>query len=226
MSTVRTEPVFSVKKAHEAQIALSKKIVFDNKIPKRIHQVAAVDVAYFDDFSVAAVAVLDYATLKLEETQTIIRKTSFPYVPTLLSFRELPPAVQCIRKLQSRPDVFLADGHGYAHPYRCGFACHLGLVLQKPTIGVAKNILVGKVEARANEDVALIHDRGETIGAEIKANPNTRPVYVSVGNMISLKTAIRIVKHCTVKGRIPEPLLQAHKIANAEKRKVNMPTRT
>jgi deoxyribonuclease V len=226
MSTIGTERAFSVKKAHEAQIALSKKIVFENKIPKRIHQVAAVDVAYVDDFSVAAVAVLDYATLKLEEAQTTIRKTSFPYVPTLLSFREVPPAVQCIRKLQSCPDVFLADGHGYAHPYRCGFACHLGLVLQKPTIGVAKNILVGKVEARANEDVALIHDKGETIGAEIKANPTTRPVYVSVGHMISLKTAIQIVKHCTVEGWIPEPLLQAHKIANAEKRKVNMPTRT
>jgi deoxyribonuclease V len=102
----------------------------------------------------------------------------------------------------------------------------LGLVLRKPTIGVAKSILVGTVDTETNEDIALLNDSGETIGAQIRIKPHLKPVYVSVGNMISLETAIKTVRHCMISGRIPEPLLIAHKIANTEKRKVNMPTQT
>lgn len=226
MNAVRLKSSFSVKKAHETQISLSKKIVFENKVPIRIRTVAGVDVAYANNFSVAAVAVLDYDTLKLAEAKTAICETSFPYIPTLLSFREVSPAVKCIRKLQTCPDIFLVDGHGYAHPYRCGSACHLGLVLRKPTIGVAKSILVGAVDTETNEDIALLNDSGETIGAQIRIKPHLKPVYVSVGNMISLETAIKTVRHCMISGRIPEPLLIAHRIANTEKRKINMPTQT
>jgi deoxyribonuclease V len=226
MSSKKPKMTFSIEKAHQAQIALSRKIVFENRIPREIKHIAGVDVAYVNGFSIAAVTVLNFKTLKLEEAQTLIRKTSFPYIPTLLSFREISPVLQCIRKLHASPDVFLADGHGYAHPYRCGFASHLGLVLRKPTIGVAKSILVGEVERQTNENVAWIRDDGEIIGAEIKATPNAKPVYVSVGHMISLKTAIRIVKHCTIENHIPQPLLLAHKAANAEKRKVNITTLT
>jgi deoxyribonuclease V len=225
MVGVGAKPTFSVEKAHELQRRLSERIIFEDKAPELIRLIGGVDVAYVEDASIAAVAVLDFPSMKLKESQTAICKTRFPYVPTLLSFREIPPAVHCIRKLRAEPDVFLVDGHGFAHPYRCGFASHLGLVLRKPTIGVAKGILVGEVEpAKAEGVFAFIRDKGEVIGAQIVTKPGVKPIYVSVGHMISLKTAINIVKRCTLYNRVPEPISQAHRIATAEKRKINIST--
>ena len=146
MAITKLNATFSVEKAHKTQIKLSEKIILKDEIPDRIRFVAGVDVAYAKDVSIAAVTVLDFNSLRLEESQIAICKTRFPYIPTLLSFREIPPAVQAIQNLHLQPDVFLVDAHGYAHPYRCGFASHLGLVIKKPTIGVAKNMLIGALE--------------------------------------------------------------------------------
>ena len=225
MTRVGLEPAFSVKKAHEAQRRLSEHIVSEDKVPRRIRLVGGVDVAYVEGISIGAVAVLDFASMKLKESQTAVCPTRFPYIPTLLAFREIPPALLCIRRLRVQPDAFLVDGHGFAHPYRCGFASHLGLVIRKPTIGVAKGILVGKVErTKVEGDIAFIRDKGEVIGAQIVSKSGLKPICVSVGHMISLGTAIDIVKRCTLDNRVPEPVLQAHRIATAEKRKVNIPT--
>ena len=103
---------FSVVRAHESQRRLSGKLISEDKLPRKIKYVAGVDVAYSEKKAVGAVAVLDYPTLKLVEYQTSTCETKFPYVPTLLSFREIPPSMVCIRKLKLRPDVFLVDGHG------------------------------------------------------------------------------------------------------------------
>ena len=223
MTLVELKPVFSVEKAHEAQRRLSERIVFEDKVPERIGLIGGVDVAYAEDASIAAVAVLDFGSMKLKESQTAMCQTRFPYVPTLLAFREIPPAVLCIRKLRVQPDVFLVDGHGFAHPYRCGFASHLGLVVRKPTIGVAKGILVGEVKRTGAEgDISFVRDKGEVIGAQIIPKRGLKPIYVSVGHMVSLGTAIKIVMRCTLSSRVPEPVLQAHRIATAEKRKVNI----
>ena len=223
MTPVELKPAFSAKKAHEAQRRLSEHIITEDKVPQIIRLIGGVDVAYAEGTSIAAVAVLDFASMKLKESQTATCPTRFPYIPTLLAFREIPPALLCIRKLRVQPDVFLVDGHGFAHPYRCGFASHLGLVTSKPTIGVAKGILVGDVERTNVEgDVAFIHDKREVIGAQILSKRGLKPIYVSVGHMVSLRTAIEVVKRCTVSDRLPEPLLQAHRIATAEKRKVNI----
>jgi deoxyribonuclease V len=214
---------FSVEKAHEAQLRLSKQIVFEDRLPERIRSVAGVDVAYVKDVAIGVIAVLDYDSLKLSESQVALCKACYPYVPTMLSFRETMPAVVCIRKLKTQPDVFLVDAHGFAHPYRCGFASHLGLVIRKPTIGVAKHRLVGEVERdQAERDTAFINYEGEVVGATVTTKRGSRPVYVSVGHMVSLETAIKIVKHCTRDNRIPEPILQAHRIATEEKRKINI----
>jgi deoxyribonuclease V len=223
MDVASVKPNFSIEKAHETQLKLSKQIVLEDMLPKKIRFVAGVDVAYMKDLSIGAVAVLDYASLKLVESKTALCKTRFPYVPKLLSFRETPPTVQCIKKLHLHPDVFLVDGHGFAHPYRCGFASYLGLVIRKPTIGVAKGWLFGDVEdAISEKDVALLKHEEEVIGALVKTKCGCRPVYVSVGHMVSLETAIEIVKHCTSHSRIPEPILKAHQIATSEKRKINI----
>jgi deoxyribonuclease V len=220
-------PSFSVKKAHETQLRLSKRIILVDKLPKRISLVAGVDVAYTEGTSIGAVAVLDYDSLKIVESKTALCETRFPYIPTLLSFREIPPTLFSIKKLKIQPDVFLVDGHGFAHPFRCGFASHLGLVLGKPTIGVAKSKLFGEVEVnKVREDVSFLRDKGQVIGAVVATKHEGKPVYVSVGNMISLQTAIKIVKHCTREDRIPEPTLKAHELATLEKRKINITSAT
>ena len=227
MATTKLKTTFSVEKAHKTQIKLSEKIILKDEIPDRIRFVAGVDVAYARDVSIAAIAVLNFNSLRLEESQTAICKTLFPYIPTLLSFREIPPAVQAIQKLPAQPDVFLVDAHGYAHPYRCGFASHLGLIIKKPTIGVAKSMLIGTLEeSDQNKDTVMIRHKTEIIGAEITIRPKQKPIYVSVGNMISLKTAIKIVKQCILNSRIPEPIALAHEIATAEKRKINISANT
>ena len=136
---------FIVSKAHKTQLSLSQKVIAEDRLPKEIKLVAGVDVAYIDDLAISAVAALDYESLELLEWQTATCPMKFPYIPTLLSFRELPPAVACIKKLRLQPDILLVDGQGAAHPYGCGFASHLGLAIGKPTVGIAKSRLVGEL---------------------------------------------------------------------------------
>jgi deoxyribonuclease V len=222
MPTLSVGQKFSVEKAHVTQLRLSERIVFEDMLPEKIRLVAGVDVAYVKEISIGAVSVLDYASMRLVEAKTAYCKTCFPYIPTLFSFREVPPAVLSIKKLRTQPDVFLVDAHGFAHPYRCGFASHLGLIIGKPTVGVAKSRLFGEVEKGGRGDVLLLKHEGEVVGAVVTTKHGCRPVYVSVGHMVSLETAVKIVKHCTRHHRIPEPILKAHEVATAEKQKLNI----
>ncbi len=220
MKQARIVNRFSVRKAHDAQLDMSKKLILQDRLPRKIRFVGGVDVAYIKDRSIGAVAVLDFDSLELVESQTAICKTVFPYKATLLSFREIRPAILCIRKLKIQPDVFLVDGHGFAHPYRCGLASHLGLLIHKSTIGVAKEQLVRnakKVKTRGN--TTFFEHNGQMISAMIITRKGSRPVYVSIGHMVSLETAVKIVKQCTKQSRIPEPIMKAHEIAAQEKTK-------
>ena len=210
---------FSISKAHKAQTCLSKKIIPEDKLPEKISFIAGVDVAYAGELAIGAVAVLNYDSLEIVESQTATCKVKLPYIPTLLSFREIPPAVACIKRLKVQPDVFLADGQGIAHPYRCGFASHLGLALKKSTIGVAKSRLIGE-PAEKTGGVFLVQN-SQIIGSVLTTRAGSKPVYVSVGNLISLETAIKIVKHCVRTDRIPEPLRQAHAIATKRRLQIN-----
>jgi deoxyribonuclease V len=217
MPTTQVKPlVFSVAKAHKAQTCLSEKIIPEDRLPSKIRLVAGVDVSYGEEDAVGAAVVLDYETLNLVECQVAVCKVKFPYFPTLLSFREVPAAVACIRKLKLQPDVFLVDGQGLAHPYRCGFASHLGLAIGKPTIGVAKSRLIGK-PTKIGEDILLVQDK-QIVGSVVTTKEYVKPIYVSIGHLISLATAVKIVRHCTRGNRIPEPLLAAHRIASEKKR--------
>jgi deoxyribonuclease V len=211
---------FSVEKARKAQQLLAERVICEDKLPKTIKYVGGVDIAYYEDVSVGAVAVLDFISLALIESQTAHCKTMFPYVPTLLSFREVLPAVLAINRLQTKPDVFLVDGQGIAHPLRCGFASHLGLAINKPTIGVAKSLLCGKIGEFNEKGWAPITDKGEIIGTAVVTVPSKKPVYVSVGHKISLDKAISVVRHFSHRNRVPEPIREAHRIANEEKKKL------
>ena len=209
-----------MEKAHAMQRRLSKKVISEDRLPRKIRCVAGVDVAYARGVSVGAVAVLDSSSLSLIESQVAYCETRFPYVPTLLSFREIPPVFLAIKKLKTQPDVFLIDGQGIAHPFRFGFASHLGLVVDKPTVGVAKSLLCGEVGRFNAEGWAPIKDKGGVIGAAVKMFSGEKPVYVSVGHKVSLRRAITIVKHFARERRIPEPIQMAHRIANEEKKKL------
>lgn len=216
------ESGFSVEKAHKTQLQMSRKIVFEDRLPSNIRFIGGVDVAYTENMSIGAIAVLEYNSLKLVDSQVASCETRFPYIPTLLSFREVLPAVLASKKLDVQPDVFLVDGQGFAHPYGCGFASHLGLVLGEPTIGVAKSKLLGVLKKNTFNDVSFLEYNGKTVGAAVTTKRGCKPVYVSVGHMVSLETAIKIVKHCAPFRRIPEPIVKAHEIATSEKRKIHI----
>lgn len=209
---------FSLKRARRLQRRLSRQVIKEDMLPEILRYVAGVDVAYSGEWAIGAVAVLDYASLSVVETRKARVKTSFPYVPTLLSFREVKPARTAIRKLKTPPDVFLIDAQGIAHPYRLGFASHLGLLLDKPAIGVAKSLLCGQVQPVNRFGWAPLMDKVEVIGAAIARAQDERPVYVSIGHKVSLETAIEIVKHCTMFARVPEPIRIAHNLATKEAR--------
>lgn len=224
MKSSVNETGFSVEKAHKTQLQMSRKIILEDSLPSKIRFIAGIDVAYTGNFSIGAIVALKYDSLKLVESQVAFCETRFPYIPTLLSFREISVAILASKKLVVQPDVFLVDGHGFAHPYHCGFASHLGLVLGKPTIGVAKGRLFGSVERSDFDDVSFLKHNGKVVGAAVTTKRGCKPVYVSVGHMISLETAIKIVKHCTANRRIPEPIVKAHEIAKSEKRKIHIPS--
>ncbi len=206
---------FSISKAHKAQMHLAEKIITEDRLPQKINYIAGVDVAYSNHLAIGAVAVLDYKSLELLEPRIATCEVKFPYIPTLLSFREIPPTVACIKKLKLQPDVLLADGQGIAHPYGCGFASHLGLAIGKPTIGVAKSRLVGEPKTIGGQ--IFLVQKGQVISEVVTTKEGAKPVYVSVGHLISLGTAVKIVKHCARNSRIPEPLLRAHRLASEEK---------
>ena len=208
---------FSTKRARQLQVQLSKQVVRRDVLPKSLRYVAGVDVAYVEKWAIGVVVVLDYASLSVVEVQKTKVKTSFPYIPTLLSFREIKPTLAAIRKLKSRPDIYMIDAQGIAHPYRLGFASHLGIILDKPTIGVAKSLLCGHLEPQAETNWVPIVDKGEIVGASIQGDKRKRPIYVSIGHKVSLETAVKIVEHFTRSSWLPEPIRLAHMLATEER---------
>ena len=224
----RVPSKFSVSKARAIQRELSKRVIREDAFDfSKLRYIAGVDVAYTDEMAVGAVSVHEFPSLSQVEVKTAIVKAVFPYIPTLLSFREVHPVISAIRKLEVNPDIFMVDGHGLAHPYRLGFASHLGVILGKPTIGVAKKLLCGKIEGIPKRvgEFALIKDDREVIGAALLVKEGQKPIYVSIGHMISLETAIKIVSATIRNYRIPEPIRAAHQAANMAKKRYIMQAR-
>ena len=178
-----------------------------------LHYVAGADLAFDPETDLAFAGVIVYRFPELEEVERRMarRKLRFPYVPGLLSFRESPVLLAAFARLRVSPDVILIDGHGRAHPRRFGIACHLGLLLDRPTIGCAKSILVGQaVEpgAQAGSTAPLV-DKGETVGVVLRTRDRVRPIYVTIGHRVSLESAVRIVAQCADGFRIPKPTREA-----------------
>lgn len=192
-----------------------------------VRRMAGVDVGFERNGSVtrAAVAVLDFPGLELVDWAIARMPTRFPYIPGLLSFRETPAVLRALGRLKVRPDLLLCDGQGLAHPRRFGFACHLGLLADIPSIGVAKTRLIGEhgaLPARRGRWVPL-NERGEVIGAVLRTRQGVKPLFVSVGHRISLDTAVRWVMACVTRYRLPETTRWAHRLASGGDR--NLPPR-
>jgi deoxyribonuclease V len=188
-----------------------------------VGRIAGADVGFEDRGHIAraAVVVLDFATLQPLETSIVRQPTGFPYVPGLLSFREAPVLLAAIDKLTIFPDLLLCDGQGIAHPRRFGLACHLGVLLDLPTIGVAKSRLIGRHDepgAKKGEWVPLLHGEGtqeETIGAVLRSRAGVKPLYVSIGHRVSLASAIALVLRATPRFRLPETTRLADRLSKA-----------
>ena len=211
----------SIREAKELQDALANAVSRSGEltVPRFI---AGVDISVGKVSGLArgAVVVLSYPELEVAEVQVAEGRLDFPYVPGLLSFREAPLTLQACERLNITPDLFLVDGQGMAHPRRFGLACHLGLFLDKPTIGCAKSLLCGHHEELSEESgsYAKIMDSGETIGAALRTKTGVRPVYVSIGHMVDLATAVHWVMKSCRGNRIPEPLRLAHIAASGNLR--------
>lgn len=205
------------KQAITLQKELQKHLILEDQFSS-IHRVAGVDVGFEDKGRVtrAAVAVLDYPQLTLQETAITYCPTRFPYVPGLLSFREIPAVLDALAQLSQQPDLLLCDGQGIAHPRRLGIASHLGLLVDIPTIGVAKSRLWGTHGAIPQERGAwtALQDGEEVIGAVLRTRVGVKPLYISTGHRISLETAIVYVMGCCTRYRLPETTRHAHCLAS------------
>ncbi len=184
-----------------------------------IRRVAALDVGFRGELARAAAVVFTYPELVEAGAAVAERPVEFPYIPGLLSFREGPAALAALAKLEAPWDLLLCDGQGYAHPRRFGLACHLGVLLDRPSVGCAKSRLVGTYGelGEAAGSWTELWDGGEVVGAVVRTRAGVKPVYVSVGHRVDLAGAVEIVLGCTRNRRLPEPLRRAHQLASEER---------
>jgi len=205
----------SYKEAVEVQNRLASQVRFI-AIKKKPGIVAGLDCAFSKDGKriFAAVVVIELAKFEIIETTTADRKVDFPYIPGLLSFRETPVCIDAIEKLKCSPDVFIVDGQGFAHPRRFGIACHIGLLIDTPTVGCAKSRLIGDFDepGKRKGQYNPLTDNDEVVGAVLRTRTNVKPVFVSIGHKCAMEDAVRIVLDCTTKYRLPEPARLAHQL--------------
>ncbi len=209
--------VTTIKEAREIQQKLRSQVIAENKLGE-VRYIAGVDVGFVDNYTItkAAVAIFTFPELQLVETQIARLPTTFPYVPGFLSFREIPAILQALEQVKIEPDLICCDGQGIAHPRRLGIASHLGVLIDLPTIGVAKSLLVGKHEEIPLEKGSWkpLIDRGDIIGAVLRSRSNVKPLYISIGHRLNLPTAMDYVWQCLRKYRLPETTRIADKLAS------------
>ena len=220
-----------VKRLHSWKVTYSQAIAIQSRLssrlsfralPKTPKLVAGVDVSCnrHSDIIYAGIVVLSLPDLAVVEKITVEGRAVFPYIPGLLSFRELPVVLQAFRKLKSYPDAVICDGQGIAHPRGFGLAAHCGLLLDLPTVGCAKSRLIGKhgsVSSKRWSTKPLLID-GKIVGQVVRSKAGVKPLYVSPGNNIDIPSSLQLIRHCTCRYRLPEPTRQAHLLVNRFRR--------
>ncbi|MCX7703777.1 MAG: deoxyribonuclease V [Planctomycetota bacterium] len=207
------KPVFthrwdlSPSEAIHLQQQMARRVVQQDQFGE-INRIAACDVAFPQNRACAAVCLFSYPQLKLLEQKVVVEEVRFPYVPGLLSFRETPPLLTAFAQLKEEPDLLVVDGQGVAHPRRFGIASHIGVILEKPTIGCAKSILFGKPTSELGQKkgskVNLVTEEGEVIGMLLRSKDGVEPLVISVGHRISLESAVKFVETLCGRYRIPD----------------------
>jgi deoxyribonuclease V len=208
----------SPEEARQIQLRLRERVIAsDGPVPDEVRLVAGVDISVGNETTPgrAAVVVISYPELEPVEHSVVEGRVTFPYVPGLLSFREIPLIAPAFERLAAVPDLVVADGQGLAHPRRFGLASHLGVLLDLPTIGCAKSLLVGRYEEPADEVGARspLSDRGEQVGEVLRTRKGVKPLFVSPGHLIGLPQATDWILRLTRGLRQPEPTRLAHKAA-------------
>ena len=205
------------EEARRLQNGLRTQVVKTDRFGK-INTVAGVDIGFKKDIARASVVVLRFPGLQVVDSVVTESPVRFPYVPGLLSFREIPPLLTAFTQLQTEPDLIIVDGQGIAHPRRFGLASHLGLILDKPTIGCAKSRLWGRYEEPETEQGSYTYlmDKDEVIGAVVRTRRNVKVVYVSIGHRISLDSARTLTLACCRGYRLPETTRYAHNAASGK----------
>ena len=209
------------EEARELQNRLRRQVIAADRFGT-INTVAGVDIGLKKDIALASVVVLSFPELQVVDSEVAECPVRFPYIPGLLSFREIPPLLTAIARLKTEPDLVIVDGQGIAHPRRFGLASHLGLILDKPTIGCAKSRLWGRYEEPGPEQgtYTYLTDKEEVIGVAVRTRTNVRVVYVSIGHRISLDSARTLTLACCRGYRLPETTRYAHNAASGKTSKI------
>jgi deoxyribonuclease V len=209
------------REAVELQKSLRERVRIE-PLERRVETIAGADISFnkFSPVMYAGIVVLRLPSLEVLEEVGVVSETRFPYVPGLLSFRESPSVLEAWAKLKTEPDAVMFDGQGLAHPRRVGIACHVGLLINRPTIGCAKSVLVGKFAEPGRErgSWSEMIDKGEVVGAALRTKTNVQPIYVSPGHLIDLEGAIQLTLASDGGYRQPEPTRRAHNLVNALRR--------
>lgn len=216
-----------VREAFSIQRDLSRKVI-KKDCTNRVTTVAGADLAVSKHSKklLCGIVVFSFPELEIIEKRWEIAEEKFPYIPTLLAFREGPAVISTFGKLSNRPDVLIMDGQGLAHPRKFGIACHVGVLLDIPTMGIAKKRLYGdykepSLKRGSREDLVDPQD-GSTIGAVVRTRDNVKPVFVSVGNKLDLETAVGITLSCNGGYKVPEPTRIADGYVAELKKEMNL----
>ncbi|HDP36559.1 MAG TPA: deoxyribonuclease V [Candidatus Atribacteria bacterium] len=206
---VSPQEAIKIQKDLQSNISLKKSF-------SKIDKIAGADVSYYKNKVIAGIVILKFPQLEIIEKKSSVSSVNFPYIPGLLTFREGPSLLAALKKIKNEPDVILFDGQGIAHPRKMGIATHLGLFLDKPTIGCAKSRLSGEYTSVGEEkgDYALLKEGEEVLGAVLRTKRKVKPIFVSPGYKIDLPNSIEIVLKCIIKYRLPLPVREAHIFVN------------
>lgn len=215
------KPLHSWNLTPTEAIALQKQLRSEinlQNLSQKVAFIGGADISFnkFSEIVYAGIVVLRYPSLELYAHSAVISKSTFPYIPGLLSFREIPALLEAWEQLDKKPDVLMVDGHGIAHPRRMGIAAHFGLVTKWPTLGCAKKVLTGKYEEPEPEKGSYtgLMDGEERIGMMLRTKNKVKPVIVSPGNLLSFENALEITLNSLTAYRLPEPTRQAHLLVN------------
>ena len=202
-------------KLKEEQLKLAKKVVLKDSFDK-LELIGGVDCAYSQNYIISAIVVCDAKTMEVKEKAFAAVKAKIPYVKGFLAYREGPAISEAYVKLENKPDILILDGNGILHPRRCGLASHIGILLDQASIGVAKQLLVGEVKGN------IVYIDKKARAGLIITREHSKPIYVSPGHKMSLKTSIEIVRNCIkFPHKLPEPLHLAHRYSNEIREKIS-----